>query len=151
VQGPQPAHHVGPGVQLTGRRTKANKQLLLQLLETFRSYRPGKKALTHVTHVEKPQGQLWLPLSVLSHCLPLMREIVHYNPPPTCPVVWQLIKSLIYQNTVVLSALGLSTKQLFWSHSEDVYYQYSTAGHVVAFQQLQVRSDGAHAPQQVGQ
>jgi len=65
VQAQQPAQQVGPGVQLTGRRTKANKQQLLQLLETYRSYKPGEKALTHVGHVEKPQGQLLLPLIAL--------------------------------------------------------------------------------------
>ena len=65
VQAQQPAQQVGPGVQLTERRTKANKQLLQQLLETFKYYKPGEKALTHVGHVEKPQGQLLLPLIAL--------------------------------------------------------------------------------------
>ncbi len=56
VQAQQPAQQVGPGVQLTGRRTKANKQLLLQLLETFRSFKPGQKALTHIvlSNLETP-------------------------------------------------------------------------------------------------
>ncbi len=132
MQAQQPAQQVGPGVQLTGRRTKANKLLLLQLLETFRSYRPGEKALTHIMHVDKTQSSCGCRSVVCLCALPLPRtrgegEAVIgclCQPPLTCPVIWQLIRSLIIPDYCCPIALGLSSiKWPFCSHSADLCFQ----------------------------